>query len=66
MQPAARPLFIDMDFDTDGNVVTDLTQRSATDPLLQHIVQRLMSGQRVSPEEFRYYELSMLDSAPAR
>lgn len=48
---------VDIDFDCEGHIIEGVATRSGHDPLLQAIVNRMIEGAQVSPEELRYYEL---------
>lgn len=50
-----KALIVDMDFDTDGRIFKDLLETPA-DSLMQAIVQRIVTGERVSRSEYEYYE----------
>jgi len=56
-----RAIYADVDFDTTGRITKNIAAQSAADPVLHHIVSKILNGQPVSVEERHYYDIMAPD-----
>jgi hypothetical protein len=47
---------VDIDFDAAGHVTKHIAAQAAADPVLHYLVNKMLRGQDLSPEERSYYE----------